>query len=340
MTTPKELQSLKEKIAAIQAGNLDVEADNPYIIKCWERLECKEKDCPAHGKLRCWSIAGTCCHDQVKGQHAQELGDCMQCVVFKESCGDELSEIVEQFNLMIKEIKFNLEEQKKKSKEEAKLKRFADLGDMAAVIAHETRNPLHSIGIAVSYLKKMFQGELGTEFLTIIEEETEKLNKLISLFIEFSVPPTLNIQPLDLNSLVQRTVDDFSHRMNKSGVELKINLAEELPMVPCDKQRIRESIENLLKNALEAIQDKGRISVSTRLYNEHVAISVKDNGIGIPEDKKEDVFTPFYTTKVHGPGFGLSILDRTAKEHNGSVEFCSHEGVGSIFSLFLPFDDT
>lgn len=334
---PSNLNPLKEKIAAIQSGNYDVEVENSKIIKCWERLNCNKKECPAYGKLRCWSIAGTCCHGQVTGEFAQKIGDCKKCVVYQESCADEVAELIENFNLMVKEIKFDITEQEKSLQEKAQSARLAELGDMAAVVAHETRNPLHSIGMTVSYLKRVFQGQLGVEFLSIIEEEVEKLNSLISLFIQFSIPAPINIERQNVNTIIRQTVESFVAQSMEKNIELTMDLANDLPEVPCDKLRVEESIINLLKNSFEAIAEKGCIKVSTRRYPEHVSISVKDDGVGIAADKQQGVFTPFYTTKVHGPGLGLSLLDRTAKEHNGSVEFSSQEGKGSIFSLFLPF---
>lgn len=337
MKTPKELQSFKEKIAAIQAGNYDVEAENPNVVKCWQRLNCSKQDCPAFGKLRCWSIAGTCCHGQVKGELARKIGDCKKCVVYQESCHDEIGELIESFNLMVKEIKFNISEQKKSSQEEAKNARLTELGDMAAVIAHETRNPLHAIGMAVSYLKKIFQGELGAEFLTIIEEEVQKLNKLTALFIKFSSPAPLNLEACDLNPIVQKAVATFSGPAAERRIEIRLELTEDLPKLACDRQRIQESVESLLENAFEAIPGRGRILVTTSAEPEHLLITVQDNGAGIAPPDQQEIFTPFYTTKIHGPGLGLSMLERTAKEHNGSVRVSSSKGEGSIFSLLLPY---
>lgn len=336
MRTPKELQSLKEKIAAIQSGDYDVEAENPKLVKCWERLNCGKTDCPAYGKLRCWSIVGTCCHSDVQGQFVDKVGDCRKCVVFQESCDDEIGELVEDFNLMVKEIKHNIAQQEQLSREEAKSARLSEIGDMAAAVAHETRNPLHSIGMAVAYLKKIFQGELGTEFLTIIEEETEKLNTLIGLFMKFSSPAPLNIEPQDLNAIVAETLRGYEKQAAEREVELLADLAGDLPEVPGDRQRLEEAVHVLVENGLEAITGRGRIVVRTRRYSEHVKISVQDDGAGIPAAAKREIFKPFYTTKVHGPGLGLSILERTAREHNGTVDFCSTEGEGSVFSLFLP----
>ncbi len=134
-----QLQKLKETMLTLQAGNLDAEADNPRIVKCWERLNCKNTQCPAYGRLRCWAIAGTLCHEGVCGRHAMRLGDCRKCVVYQESCGDEIAELLEVFNQTVRELKYIADQDKRQLQ---KLERFAAVEQMAATVAHEARNPL------------------------------------------------------------------------------------------------------------------------------------------------------------------------------------------------------
>ncbi len=338
MKKPKGLQALKEKMLALQAGDFDVEAENPKIVKCWERLGCEKKDCPAYGKLRCWSIAGTSCHGEVQGKFAQKLGDCRECVVYKESCGDEISEFVEVFNQMAKDLKFNFSEQEKSDKEKARDERTEELGNMIAAVAHETRNPLHSIGIAASYLKKNFRGELGTEFLNIIEEEVKKLNNLTSIFLSFSNPTPLAIESCDLNSIVQSTTEEFKSIAGNIKISVRLELESSLPNVPCDPARLSEALAKLLENSAEASPEGDEVIVMTATDKNGVTLSVRDHGPGIAPEEQENIFKPFYTTKIHGPGLGLAIVDRTARELNGSVSVDSRPGEGATFSIFLPID--
>ena len=321
---------------ALQSGDFDVEAENPKIVKCWERLGCEKKDCPAYGKLRCWSIAGTSCHGEVQGEFAQKLGDCRECVVYKESCGDEISEFVEVFNQMAKDLKFNFSEQEKSDQEKARSERTEELGNMVAAVAHETRNPLHSIGIAASYLKKNFQGELATEFLNIIEEEVKKLNTLTSIFLGFSNPAPLAIEPCDLNAIVRSTAEEFKNTANNTKLSVRLELADSLPKVPCDTARVAEALIKLLENSDEASPEGGEVVVRTATSKNAVTLSVRDHGPGISPEEQENIFKPFFTTKTHGPGLGLAVVERTARELNGSVSVDSKPGEGATFSLFLP----
>ncbi|MDF1577402.1 MAG: HAMP domain-containing sensor histidine kinase [Desulfobulbales bacterium] len=338
MNKIKKLAALKEKMIALQAGDYDVEAENPKIVKCWERLGCEKTDCPAHGKLRCWSIAGTSCHGDVQGEFAQKLGDCRKCVVYRESCGDEISEFVEVFNQMVKDIKYNFSEQEKSDREQAKNDRTSELGNMIAAVAHETRNPLHSIGIAASYLKKNFHGELVTEFLNVIEEEVKKLNTLTSIFLSFSNPAPLSLEPCDINSVTCSAVDDFKNSVDNPKNPVQLKLAENLPMTPCDTARMREALAKLLENSVESSAENAEIFVNTSTDGKMVRISVTDQGAGISPEELKNIFKPFYTTKINGPGLGLPIVERTAKEHKGSVIVDSNPGKGSTFTLCLPID--
>ncbi|MCK5506748.1 MAG: HAMP domain-containing protein, partial [Thermodesulfovibrionia bacterium] len=189
----RPLKKLKDEMLNIQSGNLNVEVENQKLIKCWERLDCDKTDCPSYGKLRCWATAGTFCHGTVQGELAQKIGDCRKCVVYKESCGDEINELVEVFNQMVKDLNFNLGELDKATQEKAKLERLSALGEMATTVAHEIKNPLNAIRLAASYLKRNFRGELLSEFLTIIEEEVMRLNNISSNFLGFSRPAPLNL---------------------------------------------------------------------------------------------------------------------------------------------------
>jgi signal transduction histidine kinase len=340
MKTPKELKTLKEKMQALQSGDYDVEAENPKIVKCWERLGCEKKDCPAYGKLRCWSIAGTSCHGEVQGKFAQKLGDCRECVVYKESCGDDIGELIEIFNQMAKDIRYNFAEQVRFDEETAKEERVSALQDMVAGVAHETRNPLHSIGMAASFLKKNFQDELITEFLTIIEDEVRKLSDLTSLFLSFSHPVPLKLEPCRMNSIVQSVIDDFSDQAQEQKVTISFQAGNSIPEMFSDVSRITDCLSNILENALEASPDESSVIIRTSHANGMILVAVQDNGPGISPAEQRKIFKPFYTTKTRGPGLGLAIVERSVKELKGRVDVASRPGRGSTFTLVLPVESS
>lgn len=332
----KPLKLLKHRMLNIQTGNLDAEVENPRLVKCWERLNCDKKDCPSYGKMRCWAIAGTFCHGTVQGQFAQKIGDCRKCVVYKESCGDEMNELVEVFNQMVKDLRHNLNELENANREKSRMERLSALGEMATTVAHETKNPLNSIRLATSYLKKNFEGEILTEFLSIIEEEVMRLNDITTSFLGFSKPAPLKVKMCDINAIVKYTVELIRQEATDRNIEVIVLVDEHIPPVQCDFSRMKQALLNLLINAMDASGEGGAITVTTEASEAVLKISVQDTGRGIRPEDVEKIFKPFYTTKVRGSGLGLAIVDRIVKEHGGRIEVDSAPDKGATFTMELP----
>ncbi|MHB8893566.1 MAG: sensor histidine kinase [Candidatus Geothermincolia bacterium] len=331
----KPLKRLKDRMLDVQSGKLEVEVENPGLIRCWERLECGKNDCPSYGRLRCWAVAGTFCHGEVQGAFAQKIGDCRQCVVYRESCGDEIYELVEVFNQMLKDLRHNLQELEKANVEKARMERLSALGEMAAVVAHETKNPLNAIKLAASYLKNNFRGELLTEFLGIIEEETDRLNEISSNFLGFSKPSPINLKPCYVNAIVETTVDLIRQEATDRNIEIVVLKDENLPLITCDFSKIKQALLNLLINAMDASAAGNTISVSTEASGSDVRIVVQDTGKGMSAEETEKIFKPFYSTKTRGTGLGLAIVDRIIKEHGGEIRLDSAPGKGTKFTIRL-----
>jgi signal transduction histidine kinase len=332
----KPLKRLKQTMFDVQTGNLNVEVENPGIIRCWERLGCDKAECPSYGKTRCWATAGTFCRGTVQGAFAQKIGDCRKCIVYKESCGDEIQELVEVFNQMVKDLRYNLKELEKVNADKARMERLSALGEMATTVAHETKNPLNSIRLATSYLKKNFHGEILSEFLLIIEEEVMRLNEITSDFLGFSKPAPLKMKTTDINALVKSTVELVRQEATDKNIEVIILTDEHVPPVRCDFSRIKQALLNLLLNAIDASAAGDSITVTTEAAGARMNLSVQDTGRGIPPEEIENIFKPFYTTKTRGSGLGLAIVDRIVKEHKGDIAVESSVGKGTKFIMLLP----
>ena len=332
----KPLRRLKDKMVDVQAGNLDVVVENPRVVKCWERMDCDRQECPSYGKVRCWATAGTFCHGVVQGTFAQKIGDCRNCVVYKESCGDEIQELVEVFNQMVKDLRYNLQELERANTEKSRMERLSALGEMAATVAHETKNPLNSIRIAASYLKKNFHGEILSEFLSIIEEEVMRLNDITSSFLGFSKTAPLALQSCDVNTIVRSTVELIRQEATDRNIEVIVLTDEDLPRVSCDFSAMKQALLNLLLNAIDASINCNTISLATERKGDKVRLFIQDAGSGIPQDQIANIFKPFYTTKTRGSGLGLAIVDRIIKEHRGTIEVESEAGKGTRFTIELP----
>ncbi|WP_225413495.1 sensor histidine kinase [Stigmatella hybrida] len=224
--------------------------------------------------------------------------------------------------------------------------RLAALGEMAAGLAHEIRNPLGAIkGAAQCLDPRRLPGEDG-EFLGVIVEEVNRLNGVVTAFLDYARPLKQNFGPTDLNEVVTRTM-----RLIQNDVPKEMNLAVELdltvPKVDADAEQLKQVLINLVQNAVQAIDTSGgRITVRTLKPDrfgefrsnaaESVEVHVFDTGPGIPVDHQQHIFVPFFTTKQKGTGLGLAICQRIVKNHGGSISVQSKPGEGCTIIVRFP----
>jgi signal transduction histidine kinase len=224
--------------------------------------------------------------------------------------------------------------------------RLAALGEMAAGLAHEIRNPLGAIkGAAQCLDPKRLPGEDG-EFLDVIVEEVNRLNGVVTAFLDYARPLKQSFGPTDLNEVVTRTM-----RLIQNDVPTNISLAVELdlllPHVDGDAEQLKQVLINLVQNAVQALGSRaGRITIRTdkperfgeirNAGGEFVEVVVSDTGPGIPSDQQPHIFVPFYTTKQKGTGLGLAICQRIVKNHGGSISVLSKVSEGTSFVIRLP----
>jgi signal transduction histidine kinase len=224
--------------------------------------------------------------------------------------------------------------------------RLAALGEMAAGLAHEIRNPLGAIkGAAQCLDPKRLPGEEG-EFLEVIVEEVNRLNGVVSAFLDYARPLKQTFGPTDLNEVVTRTVRLIQNEM-PPGIELKVEQEESLPRVDADAEQLKQVLINLVQNAMQAMADTGgAITVKTvrpdrftdfrSAGDSFVELHVTDTGPGIPQEQQQHIFVPFYTTKQKGTGLGLAICQRIVKNHGGTLSVQSKPGEGATFIIRLP----
>ncbi len=223
--------------------------------------------------------------------------------------------------------------------------RLAALGEMSAGLAHEIRNPLGAIkGAAQCLDPKRVSGEEG-EFLEVIVEEVNRLNGVVTAFLDYARPMKQNFGPTDLNEVVTRTVRLIQNDVPQN-ITLKTELVEGLSKVDGDAEQLKQVLINLVQNARQAIGDQpGEITIKTvkperfgepRFSAEQVELHVVDNGPGIPADQQLNIFVPFFTTKQKGTGLGLAICQRIVKNHGGVITVQSRSGDGSTFIVRLP----
>lgn len=227
--------------------------------------------------------------------------------------------------------------------------RLAALGEMAAGLAHEIRNPLGAIKGAAQLLitadGKPVSGADTAEFLEIIVEEANRLNNVVTRFLDYARserPGREGAGKVDLNAVVRKTEQLLRQELARA-IEIRVRVDDQLPPVAGDPESLMQVFLNLGQNAVQAMPDGGTLEILTtrrrrsRLgYGQFAEVRFRDTGIGIPRDRLKKLFIPFYTTKQKGTGLGLAISHRIINQHGGTIEVRSTLGQGSTFSVFLP----
>jgi signal transduction histidine kinase len=233
--------------------------------------------------------------------------------------------------------------------------RLAALGEMAAGLAHEIRNPLGAIKGAAQYLDPAGLQAGDAEILNIIVEEVNRLDGVVAQFLAYSRPfpsaASEKFQSTDLNDVLWKTMKLIENDLPKS-VAVELELTPGLPAIHADAEQLKQVFINLALNAVQAMPDGGRLTVRTRRPHapvelglsestprysaDQVEVRFADTGAGIPEDTLDRIFIPFYTTKTKGTGLGLAISQRIVKGHGGTIEVQSRVGEGTEFILRFP----
>ncbi|MEM7434643.1 MAG: ATP-binding protein [Myxococcota bacterium] len=227
--------------------------------------------------------------------------------------------------------------------------RLAALGEMAAGLAHEIRNPLGSIKASAQFLAETGDSsEDGHEFLGIIVDEVDRLNRVVSSFLDYARPGQTDTEAIFVNSAVQRTLQLLKPECDAANVRLDVTVDHDLPRVRIDIERLRQVLINLVQNAVQAMPSGGDIFVETRTQDRFrigggahrwVKISVRDTGPGIAPAMLANLFVPFVTTKQQGTGLGLAISQRIVSEAGGRIDVRSRQGFGTTFVVLLPAEE-
>ena len=229
----------------------------------------------------------------------------------------------------------DLTEKKKLESEMKNKEKWAAIGELSANIAHEIRNPLASLRGSIEMLKegKIPEKHKG-KLMDIALSEMERLNNTISDFLTYSSPKPLEIQPVDLHSILDSTLELLKNTEHKNGISIKRDFEGQL-FIHADPEKIRQVFWNLGANAFEAMETSGELTVSTKNSLKNVTVSFSDTGSGISQANIDKIFYPFFTTKEKGTGLGLSIAYRIIEEHNGRLIVTSRPGIKTTFEIIL-----
>ena len=226
-----------------------------------------------------------------------------------------------------------------KDKQIMQAEKMAAIGELAAGIAHEIRNPLGIISGSAETVRKHEDRKIREEMTNYILEESNRINRLISTFLDFARPKEPKLVGCDLREVLEKTLLLLSPQAKTLGVEIKKEIPQKLLQVSIDPDQMRQAFTNLGVNALEAMPQGGVLKV-TVLENakDKIVLRFSDTGKGIPNEAQAKVFDPFFTTKEGGTGLGLSIVHRIIAQHGGDISVEGEEGRGSIFTIILPLE--
>ena len=245
--------------------------------------------------------------------------------------------------------------------------RLAALGQMAAGVAHEIRNPLASVRTFAQLVSRKHQDSRFVErFDRIVPQELDRINFIVEELLELARPARLHCVPVALPALLQRVTEIYSERLQQQSIRLKTDLAAALPRLLADPEQLHRSFANIVLNAIEAMPTGGELRILCRpvpkalidfatpgnggtskdvsagpslaldLYATDVEVVCQDTGMGIPAAQVDQVFTPFWTTKPKGTGLGLALTHKIIEEHGGTIHLTSDVGHGTVVTVRLP----
>ncbi len=232
----------------------------------------------------------------------------------------------------------DMSEQKALEERVAHSEALATVGEMAAVVAHEIRNPLSSIVMAAQQLADEGLSREDKDTVTrVLRTESKRLNESLTNFLSFSRPRPLKRGQNDLNALLKEVCGmAFANKELAGGARLSLSLGRSLEPFPFDADQIRQVVWNMLINSVQVLGGKGTVTVRSGARDAHAWFEIADSGPGIPDSIRADLFKPFRTTKAQGTGLGLAIADRIVKAHGGRVAVESAPGKGAAFTVTLP----
>lgn len=220
-----------------------------------------------------------------------------------------------------------------------KAERLSAAGELAASLAHEIRNPLASISGAAGILKRGHaSAENRDECLGILDKESQRLNKLLTNFLEFARPRLPRYQRVQPAALIESVATLARHSAVLHDVELVLDLPVDSQEMECDAEQFKQVLLNLIINAVQATEGPGAVLVRSSRAQNRLHIEIRDEGCGISSDEEEKIFDPFFTTKKRGTGLGLAIAANIVEQHGGFLTSFHNPDKGMTFRIDLPLE--
>jgi two-component system, sporulation sensor kinase E len=226
---------------------------------------------------------------------------------------------------------------KKAERAALRAEKLAATGRLVRTLAHEVRNPINNINLAVEHLRSLELPEETALYLDITNRNSLRINELIKELLNSSRPSEMQMKESILQSVIDEIVNISRDRISLKNIDLQVDYPRDFIVVYCDPEKMVLALLNILTNAIEAIEhNNGRISIVVKKDKENVFIEIKDNGSGISEEKLPRLFEPYYTSKRNGIGLGLASTLNIVQVHGGAIEVNSEINKFTVFTVLLP----
>lgn len=255
---------------------------------------------------------------------------------------DEIGDLGRNFNHMVEQLRESREEIERLHRTQmSRAEHFATLGELAAGLAHEIRNPLAGIAGVVEIIgRDLPASSPARAVVKDVRIEIAQINHILTDLLQTARPHPPEIRRSDLNTTVEHAVMLARQQALSKPIEIVLKKNSTLPEIEHDSDQIHQMLLNLLLNAIQAIEGPGQITVEIEPREEGAAVIVTDTGRGISPEHLPNIFRPFFTTKGNGTGLGLSLARRIVEEHHGHIDVTSAVGKGSRFVVSLPISRT
>lgn len=253
----------------------------------------------------------------------------------------ELGELGKKFNEMLDNFQKTQNELLVFHKKELSYnKKLATIGEMAARLAHEIRNPITGIANAIEIIVDEMGVKGNKPILEEIRRQARRVNDAVSSLLIYSRSKDLNLHEQDINELISSLVLFLKSQNHNKEISFNLDLQPEVPTFKFDQEKIENALLNLGLNAIQSIEHSGSVTFQTNYdpLKKVVNLAVEDTGVGIPENTVSEIFTPFYTTRTEGTGLGLAIVKDIVEKHSGEIWVEKNKVKGSIFYISLPLE--
>ncbi len=257
---------------------------------------------------------------------------------------DEIGNLAQSFNDMSRKLLLARERMEVASNKLIQAEKLASIGRISAGIAHEIRNALTSVKLNIQKLVQSDRlDEVEKEHLSISQEGIGQMEKFVKELLDFTRVSELNLARFSLEQILDESIKTLADTLELKKVVLEKSYEEGLPQVLVDADKLKQVFLNILRNAYEAVEEKGKINISLSLLKEQegskIRVFISDNGSGIPEENRETIFEPFYTTKASGIGLGLPIARKIIEQHRGTIRVKENAAQGTSFEILIPTEE-